>query len=57
MELMDILDWVEERFGKAPTADKFQQVFNLLQQEKMEKVQQFASHLEQQYRKIAGYIS
>ena len=49
---MDILDWVEERFGKAPTTDKLQQVFYLSGQEKMEKVQQFASHLEQIYRKL-----
>ena len=34
-DLMDILDWVEERLGKAPTADKLQQEFYLLEQEKM----------------------
>ena len=49
---MDILDGVEERFGKAPTADKLQQEFYLLGQERMEKIQQFASHLEQKYRKL-----
>ena len=39
-------------FGKAPTADTFQQVFYLWGQEKMEKIQQFPSHLEQKYRKL-----
>ena len=51
-DLTDILDQVEERFGKAPTADKLQQEFYLLVQERMEKIQQFASHLEQKYRKL-----
>ena len=51
-DLTDILDGVEEKFGKAPTADKLQQEFYLLGQERMEKIQQFASHLEQKYRKL-----
>ena len=51
-DLTDILDKVEERFGKAPTANKLQQEFYLLAQERMEKIQQFASHLEQKYRKL-----
>ena len=32
-DLMDILNQVEERYGKAPTADKLQQEFYLLGQE------------------------
>ena len=51
-DLTDILDQVKERFGKAPTVDKLQQEFYLLVQERMEKIQQFASHLEQMYRKL-----
>ena len=43
---------MEERFGKAPIGDKLQQEFYLLGQEKMQKIQQFASHLEQKYRKL-----
>ena len=35
---MDILDWVEDRLGKPPTADKLQQKFYLLGQEKIERV-------------------
>ena len=50
-DLTDILDWVEERFGKAPMADKLQQEFHLPGQEKTEKVQ-FTSHLEQRYRQL-----
>ena len=49
---MEILDWVEERFDKAPTADKIQQEFYLLGQEKIKKIQQFASHLVQTYKKL-----
>ena len=37
-DLMDILDRVEERFGKGPTADKLQQEFYLLAQERMETI-------------------
>ena len=44
---MDILDQVEERFVKP---NKLQQEFYLLGQERMERIQQFASHLEQKYR-------
>ena len=51
-DLMDILDQVKERSGKAPTVDKLQQDFYLLGQERMEKIQQFASCLEQKYRKL-----
>ena len=43
---------MEERLGKASTADKLKQEFYLLGQEIMEKIQQFASHLEQKYRKL-----
>ena len=43
---------MEERFDKAPAADKLQQEFYLLGQERMEKIQQFASCLEQRYRKL-----
>ena len=52
VELMKILDWVEERFGKAPTADRIQQEFYLLGQDPVEKVQKSASHLDQCYRKL-----
>ena len=38
-DLTDILDQVEERFGKAPTVDKLQQEFYLLGQERIEKIQ------------------
>ena len=51
-DLMNILDQVEERFGKAPTVDKPQQEFYLLGQENTEKIQQFPSHLEEKYRKL-----
>ena len=51
-DLTYILDWVEERFGKVPSAVAFQQEFYLCGQVKMEKVQQFASHLGQRYRKL-----
>ena len=51
-DLTDILDQVEERFGKAPTADKLPARVLLLGQEKTKKIQQFASHLEQNYRRL-----
>ena len=51
-DLTNILDQVEETFGKAPTADKLQQEFYLLAQERMEKIQQFASCLKQKNRKL-----
>ena len=51
-DLTDIIYRVEERFGKTPTADKLQQEFYLLAQERIEKIQQFASHMEQKYRKL-----
>ena len=51
-DLTNILDQVEERFGKTPTVDKLQWEFYLLAQERMEKIQQFASHLEQRYWKL-----
>ena len=37
-DLTDIVDQVEDRFGKAPTADKPQQEFYLLGQQRMEKI-------------------
>ena len=48
-DLTDILDCIEERFGKAPTTDKLQHEFYLLGQEKMEKVQQYASNIRTSY--------
>ena len=51
-DLTDILDQVEERFGKTPTADKLKWEFYLLAQKRMKKIQQFASHLQQKYRKL-----
>ena len=47
-----ILIGIEERFGRGPSADKLQQEYYQLQQEKGEKIQQFASRLETKYRKL-----
>ena len=47
-----ILISIEDRFGRGPSADKFQQEYYQLQQEKGEKIQQFASRLETKYRKL-----
>ena len=51
-DLTDIPDQVKERFGKAPTGGKLQQEFYLLAQGRVDKIQQFASHLEQKFRKL-----
>ena len=46
-----ILIGIEERFGRGPSADKLQQEYYQLQQEKGEKIQ-FASRLETKYQKL-----
>ena len=47
-----ILVVIEERFGWGPSTDKLQQEYYQLQQEKGEKIQQFAGRLETRYRKL-----
>ena len=42
VNLDTILIGIEERFGRGPSADKLQQEYYQLQQEKGEKIQQFA---------------
>ena len=51
-ELNNILDRIEERFRKGPTADRLQQEFYLLQLDKGKKIQYVASRLEQKYRNL-----
>ena len=47
-----ILEAIDKRFGKKSTADRLQQEFFQLQQEKGERIQHFASHLERAFRKL-----
>ena len=47
-----ILEAIDKRFGKKSTADHLQQEFFQLQQEKGERIQHFASHLERAFRKL-----
>ena len=51
-EISTILTGIEGRFGRGPSADKLQQEYYQLQQERGEKVQQFVSHLETKYWKL-----
>ena len=51
-EISTILTGIEGHFGRGPSADKLQQEYYQLQQERGEKVQQFASCLETKYRKL-----
>ena len=47
-----ILEAIDKRFGKRSTADRLQQEFFQLQQEKGERIQHFASRLERAFRKL-----
>ena len=47
-----ILEAMDKRFGKRSTTDRLQQEFFQLQQEKGERIQHFASHLEKSFRKL-----
>ena len=47
-----ILEAIDKRFGKRSTADRLQQEFFQLQQEKGERIQHFASHLERAFQKL-----
>ena len=47
-----ILIGIEERFRRGPSANKLQQEYYQLQQEKGEKIQQFASRMVTKYRKL-----
>ena len=47
-----ILEAMDKRFGKRSTTDRLQQEFFQLQQEKGERIQHFASHLERSFRKL-----
>ena len=48
----DILAGMEKRFGKKSTGDKLQSEFYQLQQEKGERIQQFAGRLEKAFKKL-----
>ena len=48
----DILAGMEKRFGKKATGDKLQSEFYQLQQEKGERIQQFAGRLEKAFKKL-----
>ena len=50
--LRAILEAMDKRFGKRSTTDWLQQEFFQLQQEKGERIQHFASHLEKSFRKL-----
>ena len=50
--LSSILEAIDKRFGKKSTADRLQQEFFQLQQEKGERIQHFASQLERAFRNI-----
>ena len=54
-DLNTILVGIQERFGQGPSADKLQQEYYQLQQEKSEKIQYFASWLETRYRKLEKF--
>ena len=47
-----IFEAMDKRFGKRSTTDRLQQEFFQLQQEKGERIQHFASHLEKSFRKL-----
>ena len=47
-----ILEAMDKRFGKRSTTDRLQQEFFQLRQEKGERIQHFASHLEKSFRKL-----
>ena len=47
-----ILEVIDKRFGKKSAADRLQQEFFQLQQEKGERIQHFASRLERAFRKL-----
>ena len=47
-----ILEAIDKRFGKKSTANRLQQEFFQLQQEKGERIQHFASHLERAFQKL-----
>ena len=47
-----ILEAMDKQFGKCSTTDRLQQEFFQLQQEKGERIQHFASHLEKPFRKV-----
>ena len=49
-DLTDILEKVEKHFGKQLSGDRLQQEFYQLSQEKLEKIRQFAGHLEQKFK-------
>ena len=48
-QLSTILEAIDKRFGKRSTADRLQQEFFQLQQEKGEQIQHFAGQLEQAF--------
>ena len=50
--LSDLLDAMEDRFGRKMTSDRLQQDFYQLQQEKGEKIQHFAGRLEKAFKKL-----
>ena len=47
-----ILEAMDKHFGKRATSDKLQQEFYQLQQEKGERIQHFAGHLEKSFKKL-----
>ena len=47
-----ILEAIDKRFGKRTTTDRLQQEFFQLQQERGERIQHFASHLERAFKKL-----
>ena len=50
--LSTILEAIDKRFGKKSTADRLQQEFFQLQQDKGERIQHFASRLERVFKKL-----
>ena len=49
-DLTDILEKVEKHFGKQLSGDRLQQEFYQLSKGKLEKIRQFAGHLEQKFK-------
>ena len=56
-EMSDILRHIKERFGQGPSKAKLQKEFFLMEQRKIESINQFAGWVEQRFKKIKGFVS